>query len=44
MKLIIYYVQLDTQDIHDKNHEQVWNYDVMNVYIICIDKTNLKTL
>ncbi len=23
MRLIIYYVQLDTQDIHDKNYEQV---------------------
>ncbi len=33
MRLIIYYVQLDTQDIHDKN-----------VYIICTDKTILKTL
>ncbi len=23
MRLIIYYVQLDTQNIHDKNNEQV---------------------
>ncbi len=47
MRLIIYYVQLDTQDIHDKNYER-WNkckkYGVMNVYIICTDKTIFKTL
>ncbi len=47
MRLIIYYVQLDTQDIHDKNYER-WNkckkYGVMNVYIICTDKTILKNL
>ncbi len=43
-RLIIYYVQLDTQDIHEKNYEQVLKYDVMNVYIMCTDKTILKTI
>ncbi len=46
MRLIIYYVQLDTHDIHDKNMKQCkqYKYDVMNVYIICTDKTILKYL
>ncbi len=37
-------VQLDTQDIHDKNYEKVKKYDALNVYIICTDKTILKNL
>ncbi len=41
MRLIIYYVQLDKQDIHDKNYECK---NVMNVYIICTDKTIFKTM
>ncbi len=50
MRLIIYFVQLDTQDIHNKNYEQSKydykksKYNVMNVYIICTDTTILKTL
>ncbi len=46
MRLIIYYVQLDTEITWQVLWTSIkqWKYDVMIVYIICSDKTILKIL